>query len=150
MKFEDGPIAIMSAINRENDFLFSKLLECLNITKMETIYLRTIASNPGITQYKIATEKRIDKSLVTKYISILETKNFIEKKQLDKRRKGLYLTKTGEKVLVEIKNFTPDLQAQFKDLFTEEEKEIFLKLLIKLKNKLEEINERDYFYSKKY
>lgn len=150
MKFEDGPIAIMSAINRENDFLFSKLLECLNITKMESIYLRTIASNPGITQYKIATEKRIDKSLVTKYISILETKNFIEKKQLDKRSKGLYLTKLGEKVLAEIKNFTPDLQAQFKDLFSEEEKEIFLKLLIKLKNRLEEINEREYFYSKKY
>lgn len=150
MKFNDGPIALISAINRENDFLFSKLLETLNITKMETIYLRFVKENPGITQYKIALEKRLDKSLVTKYITSLENKKFIIKKQIDKRSKGLYLTPLGTNVLNEIASYTPDLQKQFSNLFSEEEKVIFLELLKRLKIKLEEINERDYFYSKKY
>ena len=46
---------------------------------METIYLRFVKENPGITQYKIALEKRLDKSLVTKYITSLENKKFIIK-----------------------------------------------------------------------
>lgn len=142
MKSKEGFIVLISAINKEIDFFFDKLLYELEITKMESLYLRIIYENPGITQYQISQKRKIEKSLVTKYISNLEDKGLIEKRQLDKRKKGLYILQDGLNAIKYIDSFTPKLQEKFKDLFTKEEFEIFINSLRKLKIKLEDINER--------
>ena len=144
MNIKEGPIILISTINKEIDFLFESLLTDLGITKMETMYLRTIYENPGVTQYAIAKKRSIDKSLVIKYITKLEEKGLIEKKQLDSRRKGLYLTKDGDKAIKFVDNFLPKLQEKFQSLFTKNEFEIFLDLLKRFKSRLEVVNEREY------
>lgn len=144
MKNTLGPISLIASINKEIDFLFEKLLKDLEITKMESFYLKLIFDNPGITQYDIAKETNFEKSLVTKYITNLECKGLIEKRMLDKRKKGLYLIKDGEKAIDYIKSFIPELQNKFDKLFTKEEIELFITLLIRFKNSLEKVNERDF------
>lgn len=143
MKNNEGSILLISAINKEINFLFDNFLSELEITKTESMYLRLIHNNPGITQYEIAKIRKIEKSLVTKYITNLEDKGLIEKKLLDKRKKGLYLIEDGKKAIKFIDEFIPDLQEKFKDLFTDEESKFFNTLLKKLKLRLEEVNERE-------
>lgn len=143
MKNNEGSIFLISAINKEINFLFDNFLSGLEITKTESMYLRVIHNNPGITQYEIAKLRKIEKSLVTKYITNLEDKGLIEKKLLDKRKKGLYLIEDGQKAIKFIDDFIPDLQEKFKDLFTDEESKFFNTLLKKLKLRLEEVNERE-------
>lgn len=143
MKNNEGSIFLISVINKEINFLFDNFLSELEITKTESIYLRVIHNNPGITQYEIAKLRKIEKSLVTKYITNLEDKGLIEKKLLDKRKKGLYLIEDGQKAIKFIDDFIPDLQEKFKDLFTDEESKFFNTLLKKLKLRLEEVNERE-------
>lgn len=143
MKNNEGSILLISAINKEINFLFDNFLSELEITKTESMYLRLIYNNPGITQYEISKLRKIEKSLVTKYITNLEDKGLIEKKMLDKRKKGLYLIEDGLKAIKFIDAFIPDLQEKFKDLFTDEESKSFNSLLKKLKLRLEEVNERE-------
>ena len=143
MKNNEGSIFLISAINKEINFLFDNFLSELEITKTESMYLRVIHNNPGITQYEIAKLRKIEKSLVTKYITNLEDKGLIEKKLLDKRKKGLYLIEDGQKAIKFIDDFIPDLQEKFKDIFTNEESKFFNNLLKKLKLRLEEVNERE-------
>lgn len=144
MKNNENSIVLISAINKEINFLFDNFLSDLEITKTESMYLRLINNNPGITQYEIAKLKKIEKSLVTKYISNLEDKGLVEKKMLDKRKKGLYLIEDGKKAIKFMDEFIPDLQEKFKDLFTETESKLFISLLKKLKLRLEEVNEREF------
>ena len=143
MKNNEGSIFLISAINKEINFLFDNFLSELEITKTESMYLRVIHNNPGITQYEISKLRKIEKSLVTKYITNLEDKGLIEKKLLDKRKKGLYLIEDGQKAIKFIDDFIPDLQEKFKDIFTNEESKFFNNLLKKLKLRLEEVNERE-------
>ncbi|MGL5191591.1 MULTISPECIES: MarR family winged helix-turn-helix transcriptional regulator [Cetobacterium] len=143
MKNNEGSIFLISAINKEINFLFDNFLSELEITKTESMYLRLIYNNPGITQYEISKLRKIEKSLVTKYITNLEDKGLIEKKLLDKRKKGLYLIEDGQKAIKFIDDFIPDLQEKFKDIFTNEESKFFNNLLKKLKLRLEEVNERE-------
>ena len=143
MKNNEGSIFLISAINKEINFLFDNFLSELEITKTESMYLRLIYNNPGITQYEKSKLRKIEKSLVTKYITNLEDKGLIEKKLLDKRKKGLYLIEDGQKAIKFIDDFIPDLQEKFKDLFTDEESKFFNTLLKKLKLRLEEVNERE-------
>lgn len=142
MKNNEGSIFLIASINKEINFLFDNFLSELEITKTESMYLRLIYDNPGITQYEISKLRNIEKSLVTKYITNLEDKGLIEKKMLDKRKKGLYIIKDGENAIKYINNFIPDLQEKFKDILTKEESVIFITLLKKLKLRLEEVNER--------
>lgn len=143
MKTHEGAIYLISSINKEIDFLFNYLLSNLEITKMESVYLRLIYNNPGITQYKISKKAKIERSLVTKYITNLEDKGLIEKKKLDSRKKGLYLLKDGISAIDYIDSFLPNIQEKFKDLFSESEIKIFLNILKKFKKQLEIINSKN-------
>lgn len=143
MKTHEGAIYLISSINKEIDFLFNYLLSNLEITKMESVYLRLIYNNPGITQYEISKEAKIERSLVTKYITNLEDKGLIEKKKLDSRKKGLYLLKDGISAINYIDSFLPNIQEKFKELFSEEEAGIFFNTLKKFKEQLEIINSKN-------
>ncbi|MGL4425233.1 MAG: MarR family winged helix-turn-helix transcriptional regulator [Cetobacterium sp.] len=144
MKNNEGIIVLISAIDKELNFLLENLLSELEITKTESIYLRLIYNNPGITQYDISKLRKIEKSLVTKYVSNLEDKGLIEKKCLDKRKKGLYLIENGFKAINFIDDFLPEIQNKFIGLFNEREINDFKIFLNRLKNSLEEFNERDF------
>ncbi|MGL5277831.1 MAG: MarR family winged helix-turn-helix transcriptional regulator [Cetobacterium sp.] len=143
MKTHEGAIYLISSINKEIDFLFSYLLSNLEITKMESVYLKLIYQNPGISQYEISKETKIERSLVTKYITNLEDKGMIEKRKIDSRKKGLYLLKDGILAINYIDSFLPNIQDKFKDLFSENEIEIFLNVLKKFKKQLEIINSKN-------
>lgn len=143
MRKQEGAIYLISSINREIDFLFNYLLSNLEITKMESVYLKLIYDNPGITQYQISKETKIERSLVTKYVTNLEDKGLIEKKKLDSRKKGLYLLKDGLSAINYIDSFLPNIQDKFKDLFPQEEINLFLNILKKFKTQLEIINTKD-------
>ncbi|MGL5917842.1 MAG: MarR family winged helix-turn-helix transcriptional regulator [Cetobacterium sp.] len=144
MKNNEGIIVLISAIDKELNFLLDNLLSELEITKTESIYLRLIYNNPGITQYDISKLRKIEKSLVTKYISNLEDKGLIEKRSLDKRKKGLYLIESGFRAINFIDGFLPEIQHKFIGLFNEKEMYDFKIFLNRLKNSLEEFNERDF------
>lgn len=143
MKKQENAIYLISLINKEIDFLFNYLLSNLEITKMESVYLKVIYDNPGITQYEISRETKIERSLVTKYITNLEDKGLIEKKKLDSRKKGLYLLEDGFTAINYINSFLPNLQNKFKSLFSQDEVNLFLNILKQFKKQLEVINTKD-------
>ncbi|MGL4652535.1 MAG: MarR family winged helix-turn-helix transcriptional regulator [Cetobacterium sp.] len=144
MRKNRGAILLISAINKEINFLFDNLLSELEITRTESLYLRIIYENPGITQYDIAKLRKLEKSLVTKYVTNLEDKGLIEKRPLDKRRKGLYLVEDGIKAIQFVDNFLPELQKKFKGIFSDEELKIFISYLEKLNTALLDFNGREF------
>ncbi|MBC2855185.1 MarR family transcriptional regulator [Cetobacterium sp. 2A] len=140
-----GMIALISAITKEIDYKSVEILYDLNITKMEAVYLRIIHEYPGISQYEIAKKQNTDKTLVIKHITNLENKNFIIKKEIDSRKKGVYLTVEGDKAVnfvnENLENFEEEL---FKGV-EEKEVDLLFNMMTQLKERLELSNRRDHF-----
>ncbi len=140
-----GIIALISAITKEIDYKSIEFLSDLNLTKMEGVYLKIIHKLPGISQYEIARKQNADKSLVVKHITNLENKGFILKKDIDSRKKGVYLTFNGEKAVDFINQTLDSFEEEIFFGVPEEEVDIFLKIMTQVKGRLELSNQRNHF-----
>lgn len=137
-----GLLRRFSIINKELSFFYKNQMNFLNITKTESIYIRVIYENQGVTQYEIAKIMEVTKNLVIKHISNLEEKNIIRKENIGDYKKGIFLTKQGLSI---VEGFAENLEflgdVMFQNLTTEEI-ENYIKISALVEENLYKYNKR--------
>lgn len=110
-----------------------------NLTKGQYLYVMRICENPGIIQEQLINMIKVDRSTATRAIQKLETSGFIEK-QVDpenKKNKKLFPTLKGESIYPFIKSENTHSSHIALQDFSEDEKEMALKLLQRIRNNIE-------------
>jgi len=111
----------------------------LELQKGQYIYLTRICEKPGISFIELTMLLKVDKTSTTKAIQKLETEGYIERKKdiHDKRVIRLYATEKGLKSYDDIiDEENKNMQICLKD-FSEDEKDIVTKLIIKMSRNIE-------------
>lgn len=93
-----------------------------------------IKANPGVAQVELANELNIDKASMVGLVDRLEDAGWIvrTRSQEDRRRQGLTLTPSGEKMYKALRREMLDHERKFAAQFTEAERKQLLSLLRKL------------------
>ena len=111
----------------------------LKLQKGQFIYLTRICENPGINFIDLTRLLKVDKTSTTKAIQKLETEGYIERRKdiHDKRVIRLYPTEKGLKSYDDIiDEENKNMELCLKD-FSEDEKDIVTKLIIKMSRNIE-------------
>lgn len=80
--------------------------------------VRLVLQQPGLSQQAIADELRLEKSTVARFLSLLEEKNLIERRQSDenKREKLVYPTEKAREIGVGLEELGAELYAMMQRL----------------------------------
>lgn len=115
-----------------------KFKEKFNISHGQVFILIKIYKNEGINQHKLCEEYNLDKAGVGRIIKKLEEKNLIKRKPdpKDKRKKMIFITEKAKALKSEFFELLGTVESKIKNDLTEEEIEIFLKILKKIYNNL--------------
>lgn len=110
----------------------------VGISKHQWVVLNIIYSKEGINLKKIAEITNRDKTSVTRLISKLEKKEFLEKRisSKDKRVSELHITKKGLSKIREVAPIINKIVLNIQDALNQEEINNTLKTLNKIQNKL--------------
>lgn len=129
-----------------------KMLDCymesvlqqnhIEISKQQWLILNLVNKNKGINQNELASFADRDKTSVTRFISNLESKGYLNRAccEIDKRVKKLYLTELGLKTL---KKTTPIVRKAVLNLQNElsaDEIKVAITSLKKIQEKIKQIN----------
>ena len=129
---------INQAANRINN-KFSKLLNQFDIAPEQRATLEIIKYEKDVNQTKIANMLGKDKTTISRTLATLEKKNFILKKQIDKRTNLIELTKLGNEILeksaTQVKEFRTTLFSNLEN----EEVNVLVNLLEKVASNVEEL-----------
>ncbi|NLL74429.1 MAG: MarR family transcriptional regulator [Erysipelothrix sp.] len=92
-------------LTRKHRNVVQEYLDTLGLYIGQPRFLFELAKTPGISQGELSTSLNISKETVSVTLKRLETGDFIVRKQSekDKRIKFLFLSKKGEKVIVELR-----------------------------------------------
>lgn len=115
-----------------------KFKEKFNISHGQVFILIKIYKNEGINQRKLCEEYNLDKAGVGRIIKKLEDKNLIKSKPdpKDKRKKMIFLTEKAKDLKPEFVELLETVETKTKNNLTEEEIDIFLKILKKIYDNL--------------
>lgn len=100
-------------------------------------YILNICRNPGVSQEELADIIFVNKSNVTRQLSILEKKGYVtrEKSPTDGRKSVIYPTEKAKNVYPEIVSILQEWNNQLLEGFSEEEKEILSRSLPEIMNR---------------
>jgi len=93
--------ALTRAVNRIWDEAFAEF----DLSPSHAYLLRLTLSNPGLTPKQLSIELKLEKSTITRFLDVLEKKEFIRRKKGisgDAREQGIYPTKKSEKIAVRL------------------------------------------------
>jgi len=123
--------------------LFTKAFqkEGFYLTFEQSILLKIINDNEGVSQQKLSILMNRDKTSITRAINILEDKNLVVRIPLkeDKRKKFIYLTKEGKKRMLEILPKFLELRQKIESALNNEELDNLQIILNKIDNKIDKI-----------
>jgi DNA-binding MarR family transcriptional regulator len=95
--------ALARAVNRIWDEAFSEF----GLSPSHAYLLRLALSSPGLTAKQISRELKLEKSTVSRFVDVMETKGFIRRKRGvsdDARELGIYPTGKAEQVARKLEN----------------------------------------------
>ena len=100
-------------------------------------YILTICAKPGMSQEKLAKHLCLNKSNVTRHLAKLEQKGYIERRvsEEDKRELLVYPTQKMLELRPEVSRITKEWNALVAEDVSEEELEVFHKVLDKMLDK---------------
>lgn len=118
-----------------------------DLTKGQYLYLVRIVENPGIIQEKLAEMIKVDRTTAARAIQKLETNGFIEKHDdlNNKKIKKLFPTEKGQNIYPFIRRENDYSNAIALSGFTDNEAEMILNLLQRVRKNVE----KDWEYVKK-
>ena len=129
---------INQAANKINN-KFTQLLNQFDIAPEQRATLEIIKYEKDVNQTKIAHILGKDKTTISRTLTTLEKKNFILKKQIDKRTNLIELTKLGNEILeksaTQVKEFRTTLFSNLEN----EEVNVLVNLLEKVASNVEEL-----------
>lgn len=111
----------------------------LELAKGQYLYLVRVCENPGIISNKLSEMLKVDRTTTARAISKLEESGFIEikKDDVNKRILRIYPTEKGKityEVLKKEENYSEMVSLQG---FSEEEKDILTKLLVRVRENIQ-------------
>lgn len=106
-------------------------LEKEGVSGYQVSYLLAVGRNDGMPQDALANTMYVNKSTVTRQLGQLEEKGFIRREPApgDKRRLNLWLTDKGREAIVTIHESINSWTEELLGDFSEEEKDLFVRLL---------------------
>ncbi len=121
----------ISISDRFSKIYLNKYFSELGINASQHMFVKKICNTPGISQDRLVDLVYINKSNVTRALSQLEEKGFIEKKtnEQDKRTALLYPTEKAKKIYAEIRRIENDWVEIMTGELSEEEKQLLLQLI---------------------
>ncbi|KKK33992.1 hypothetical protein WN59_10360 [Salinicoccus sediminis] len=121
-------------LNAKIDHLAEFETEKGNLTRDQLYIIEMIAEEPGITQKLLVERFKKKQTSVSRAITRLDERGFIQKEPdpADKRATHLDLTDLGERTLVNLEDAICELSDQIVSELDEEEKEVFIKALEKI------------------
>lgn len=119
---------------RENELADTGLAGC------QTPYLTALFRHPGVSQEELARELNVNKSSVTRQLSVLEDKGYIrrEPSKADKRILLVYLSEQGEGLINRIFACYGNWSQYLTQDFTEEEQETLSRLMSRIARRAED------------
>ncbi|MCI4129542.1 MarR family winged helix-turn-helix transcriptional regulator [Bacillus haynesii] len=110
-----------------------------DLTKGQYLYLVRICENPGIIQEKLAEMIKVDRTTAARAIKKLEMKGFIERRddEHNKKIKKLFPTEKGNEVFPFIKRENDHSNRVALEGFSDEEAEIIINLLQRVRKNVE-------------
>ncbi len=117
-----------------------KLTEC-GISGYQAPYLPEICNHPGITQDQLAQKLHVNRSSVTRQLTMLEDNGFVTRKRSasDRRSVEVYPTEKGFEILPKVRATFADWSLALTDGLSAEQREMLETLLDALSRKAEEI-----------
>lgn len=118
----------------------SEQLAPLGLKACHASYLSAICHCPGITQDQLARRIFINKSNVARQLAILEEDGFVERRPSpeDKRATQVFPTQKALNILPQLIQIFRDWEALVAQDLTEEERELAVKMLAKIKTRAAE------------
>ena len=118
----------------------SEQLAPLGLKACHASYLSAICRCPGITQDQLARRIFINKSNVARPLAILEEDGFVERRPSpeDKRATQVFPTQKALNILPQLIQIFRDWEALVAQDLTEEERELAVKMLAKIKTRAAE------------
>ena len=113
----------INMISRISTIYYDDRLKDTELGACHHSYIITICKNPGISQDKLAQKLFINRSNVTRQISYLEEKGYVERKQspTDKRVLLVYPTDKANEVLPFVREIVKDWNSYITEGFSEDE-----------------------------
>lgn len=109
-------------------------LSGMELTQKLAAVVWLVGANPGTSQIAIGGALRMDRATTMNLVDKLEARGAVVRQRsiVDRRRHELYLTPTGQTLLVEVKATVKDLERQFAERFSSEELDTLVRLLKRL------------------
>ena len=138
----DNPGRFISILHRKAQIHWTQILKDVGISAAEYPILICLNYQDGITQEEITERLGIDKSAVTRVIQSLYEKGMVERKKdkIDRRCNRIYLTEEGKKTKEPNEQTKKEWSDTLMKGMTEEEKILFLRLLIQAVNNIKDIS----------
>jgi len=139
MNLTENLASKIARLYRKRVHIVTKELKHLNINSNQSILLVNIGRTPGMNQNQLTELLSLDKTNMSKSLKTLDERGLIEKhlNPKDKRYYQIYLSKKGEKLLVEIRAVLSSIWEQNLQGISQEEKESFLVTLDKVLGNVE-------------
>lgn len=130
----------ISAIYRCSATYRQGVLSPLGLKPFHATYLISICKNPGITQDQLAKRIFVDKSNVTRQLSFLEDAGFVERRasSSDRRVMHVFPTQKANEALPLVRKSFRDWEDLVAADLTDEEKELMIGMLEKMKTRAAE------------
>lgn len=108
-----------------------EVLSTAELTQKQAGALWLIGANPGTSQIGVGGALRMDRATTMAIIDKLEGRELVvrQRSTVDRRRHELYLTPTGQKLLVKVKKLVKDHERKFAERFSESELNTLIELL---------------------
>jgi DNA-binding MarR family transcriptional regulator len=121
----------ISILYRSGGSYLSKKFADYNIGTGQFTFLLHLSHNEGVTQEEMSCSLHIDKGTTTKALKKLEQEGYIFRQtdEKDKRAHRVYLTDKGKSIIGDIHKILDEWNNIITAGFTDEEKELSLKLL---------------------
>lgn len=114
------------------------------ITGYQAPYISIICENPGVTQDELAQRLHVNRSSVSRQVSMLEENGFVIRKrsEYDRRAILVYPTKQMEQVLPRVCEVYASWRSQISTALSAEELDVLESLLCKLAVRAEEVADK--------
>jgi DNA-binding MarR family transcriptional regulator len=129
----------LAIAHRLSEALFADLLGEEAVTGGQFAYMLVICENPGLSQKELSQRLQIDKGSVTRMMSRLQKKGYIDQQssKQDKRMSLLYPTELGIKAYRHIAPIAAESERRLSNSLSSQEEEELLRLLQKVIEGLE-------------
>lgn len=126
----------IARIHKMSMMYLSKCFSKFNIGSGQCFFLVKIYNNPGITQEELASSMFFDKGTTARAIKVLEDNGYVKRirKDNDKRAYSIIATEKAENIKKDVYSILDSWEETFKNCFSVDEGEMFVKLLNKLEN----------------